>query len=92
MPTFAESVSALLTVYDNCLELLKSFKKSTRAASRGVAVVTTAQSRLKRSLRSDRSRVLRVYHYRLSYIGSLLEEGDSKSSYIFLGMFNSSQS
>ena len=95
MPTFADSVSALLTTYDNCLELLKSFKKRSKTTPGGepdphAAVVTAAQSRLKRSIRSDRSRVSHVYHSRLSRTGSLLERGDSESS-IFLGMLNTAK-
>ncbi|KAJ2901315.1 hypothetical protein MKZ38_001982 [Zalerion maritima] len=87
MASFADGVSTLLTTYDNCLALLKSFKggrkPSGAAASEALdgetVAAVAAQSRLRRSIRSDRTRISRVYSSRLNQSGGLLEKGDARA-------------
>lgn len=82
---FGESVSALLKTYDNCLKLLKAFKRQRededhggRSSSREVAKANKQQSLLKHSLKADRKKVESAYLSRLTAAGSVFEKGDRK--------------
>ncbi|KAI3400168.1 hypothetical protein diail_4053 [Diaporthe ilicicola] len=77
---FGTSVSSLLETYDNCVSLLKVFKRrdkhdDNRKASRA----SDQQALLKHSLKADRKRVERAYSSRLSESGGRFEKGDKKA-------------
>lgn len=79
---FDESVTALLKTYDNCLSLLKAFKRQKRHDGSGRKINSRAsekQALLKRSLRANREKVGRAYSLRVSEAGSQFEKGDCKS-------------
>lgn len=76
---FGASVSALLETYDNCLSLLKAFKRQRKPdGSRKVSKASEQQALLKRSLKADRGKVEKAYSSRLSESGSGFEKGDCK--------------
>ena len=77
---FGDSVAALLDTYSNCLSLLKAFKHH---EGKSELDFDKQQGHLRKSLKSDRASVERVYFTRLSEAGSRLEKGDGKipSSY-----------
>ena len=80
MGEFGANVTALLETYTNCLGLLKAFKRSAADGSdRGslnTITASKAHSRLRKSIRADRTRVSRVYDARLSKVGERFEKGD----------------
>ncbi|KAF3760237.1 hypothetical protein M406DRAFT_243343, partial [Cryphonectria parasitica EP155] len=77
---FDESVSALLLTYDNCLALLKAFKRQKKQdGSRKTTKTSERQALLRRSLRTDRRKVESAYSSRVSVAGSRFEKGDSKA-------------
>ncbi|ROW15421.1 hypothetical protein VPNG_02301 [Cytospora leucostoma] len=77
---FGTSVSALLETFDNCISLLKAFKRPNKDnGSRKVHRSSNQQSLLRHSLKTDRKKVERAYSSRLSEAGSSFEKGDSKS-------------
>lgn len=74
---FGENVSTLLEAYDNCLSLLKAFKRQKKHdGGRKVSKASDQQVLLKRSLKLDRTRVQKAYSSRLSESGSRFEQGD----------------
>lgn len=79
-----ERVSALLETYDNCLSLLKAFKRSTTkdgkktSSSRKAAKTSEQQALLRHSLRTDRKKVERAYSSKVSESGSEFAKGDCK--------------
>lgn len=80
---FGERVSALLETYDNCLALLKAFKRNTdsrdgRKTSRKAAKTSEQQALLRHSLRTDKRKVERAYSSRVSESGSDFARGDGK--------------
>ncbi|CAN8095742.1 unnamed protein product [Discula destructiva] len=76
----AENVSALLETYDNCVSLLKAFKKQRKQdGGHRVSKVDERQALLRRSLKADRKKIHRAYASRVSETGSLFEKGDTKS-------------
>jgi hypothetical protein len=75
---FGDSVKALLDTYANCISLLKAFGRG-RLENGSMVDAHHQHSRLRKSLRSDRSLVERAYSARLSEAGSRLKKGDSKS-------------
>lgn len=86
---FGERVSALLETYDNCLSLLKAFKRSTsskdgKKTSRKLARTREQQALLKHSLRTDRRKVERAYSSRVSESGSEFVKGDCKKKLLIL--------
>lgn len=75
----AENVSALLETYDNCVSLLKAFKKQKKQdPCHRPSKADEKQALLRRSLRADRKKVDRAYASRVNEAGSLFEKGDSK--------------
>lgn len=68
MGEFGNTVDSLLETYSKCLSLLKSLK--------GVNNNDKQPRQLRKSIRSDRSKVRSVYSTRLSVSGSHLEKGD----------------
>ncbi|KAL1851409.1 hypothetical protein Daus18300_012520 [Diaporthe australafricana] len=77
---FGTSVSSLLETYDNCISLLKVFKRRDKQdGNRKVAKASDQQALLKQSLKTDRKRVERAYSSRLSEAGGRFEKGDRKS-------------
>lgn len=77
----AENVSALLETYDNCVSLLKAFKKQKKQdTSRKASKADERQAVLRHSLKADRKKVDRAYASRVSEAGALFEKGDSKSA------------
>lgn len=77
---FGTSVSSLLQTYDNCVSLLKVFKRRDKQdGNRKVAKASDQQALLKHSLKTDRKRVERAYSSRLSESGERFEKGDRKS-------------
>ncbi|KAK7749872.1 hypothetical protein SLS53_000454 [Cytospora paraplurivora] len=77
---FGTSVSALLETFDNCISLLKAFRRPSKDnGSRKVHRSSNQQSLLRHSLKTDRKKVERAYSSRLSEAGSSFEKGDSKS-------------
>ena len=78
---FSASVSALLETYDNCLALLKAFKRRDQdSGGRKVSKANKQQALLKHSLKTDRKKVERAYSLRLSEAGSSFEKGDCKNT------------
>ena len=78
---FGASIRALLDTYANCVSLLKAFGRSSRDDPDGGAEVDPRQrdhSRLRKSLKSDRSLVKRAYSSKLSEWGSRFKEGDGE--------------
>lgn len=74
------SVSSLLETYDNCISLLKAFKRRDKQDdSRKAAKSSDQQALLKHSLKTDRKRVERAYSSRVSESGDRFEKGDSKA-------------
>ncbi|WYZ46476.1 hypothetical protein EsH8_IX_000701 [Colletotrichum jinshuiense] len=69
MGEFGNTVDSLLETYSKCLSLLKSLK--------GVNNNDKQPRQLRKSIRSDRSKVRSVYSTRLSVSGSHLEKGDA---------------
>ncbi|KAJ4424632.1 hypothetical protein N0V82_000764 [Gnomoniopsis sp. IMI 355080] len=76
----AENVSALLEAYDNCVSLLKAFKKQKKQqdVGRRASRADEKQASLRHSLKSDRKKVERAYSSRVAEAGNLFEKGDSK--------------
>lgn len=75
----AENVSALLETYDNCVSLLKAFKKQKKQdVDRRPSKADDKQALLRHSLKSDRKKVERAYSSRVAEAGSPFEKGDSK--------------
>lgn len=72
MGSFGETVASLLDTYTKCLSLLKGLRQDGRPSD--------SQSRLGTSIRSDRSKVRRVYSSKVSVKGRSFEKGDGKSS------------
>ncbi|KAK1978127.1 hypothetical protein LZ30DRAFT_599825 [Colletotrichum cereale] len=68
MAGFGETVESLMETYSKCLSLLKGLK-GTNSSKR--------PRQLRKSIRSDRSKVRSVYSSRLSVAGSDLEKGDA---------------
>lgn len=82
---FSESVSALLETYDNCLKLLKAFKRQreiedngSTSNSRKATKASKQHALLKHSIKGDRKKVERAYSSRLDVAGSVFAKGDSK--------------
>lgn len=76
---FGAGVSALLETYDNCLKLLKAFKRQNKEdGSYKVTKASKQQALLKHSLKADRNKVERAYSSRLSVAGSAFAKGDCK--------------
>ena len=80
MGEFGAGVAALLDTYGKCLNLLKAFKGHSRSPSDDGSELSIAHSRLRKSIRSDRSRVRAAYAARLYREGSRLSRGDCKCS------------
>lgn len=77
---FGTSVSSLLETYDNCISLLKAFKRRDKQdGSRKATKPSDQQALLKRSLKTDRKKVERAYSSRVSESGDRFEKGDSKA-------------
>lgn len=77
---FGTSVSSLLETYDNCISLLKAFKRRDKQdGGRKAAKPSDQQALLKRSLKTDRKRVERAYSSRISESGDRFEKGDEKA-------------
>ncbi|ROV87518.1 hypothetical protein VSDG_09921 [Cytospora chrysosperma] len=77
---FGAGVAALLETYDNCLKLLRAFKRQNKEdGSYKVTKASKQQALLKHSLKSDRKKVERAYASRLSVAGRSFERGDPKS-------------
>ncbi|KAK7708473.1 hypothetical protein SLS64_006575 [Diaporthe eres] len=77
---FGTSVSSLLETYDNCISLLKAFKRRDKGdGSRKTAKSSDQQALLKHSLKTDRKRVERAYSSRISESGGRFEKGDKKA-------------
>lgn len=82
---FGAGVAALLETYDNCLKLLRAFKRQNKEdGSYKVTKASKQQALLKHSLKSDRKKVERAYASRLSVAGRSFERGDRKQ-FIFTG-------
>lgn len=81
----AENVSALLETYDNCVSLLKAFKKQKKQQDIGrkASRADEKQALLRHSLKSDRKKVERAYSSRVAEAGNLFEKGDSKEPFAF---------
>lgn len=78
----AANVSALLETYDNCVSLLKAFKKQKKQdGGRKASKADQTQTLLRHSLRADRKKVDKAYASRVSEAGSLFEKGDSKMTF-----------
>ncbi|KAG8158924.1 hypothetical protein KVR01_011367 [Diaporthe batatas] len=75
------SVSSLLETYDNCISLLKAFKRRDKqdGSSRKGTKSSDQQALLKRSLKTDRKKVERAYSSRVSASGDRFEKGDTKA-------------
>lgn len=74
------SVSSLLETYDNCIKLLKAFKRRNKQdSSRKATKPSDQQALLKRSLKTDRKKVERAYSSRISEAGDRFEKGDTKA-------------
>jgi hypothetical protein len=74
------SVSSLLETYDNCISLLKAFRRRDKQDSgRRATKPSDQQALLKRSLKTDRKKVERAYSSRVSASGDRFEKGDSKA-------------
>lgn len=75
------SVSSLLETYDNCISLLKAFKRRDKqdGSSRKGTKPGDQQALLKRSLKTDRKKVERAYSSRVSASGDRFEKGDTKA-------------
>lgn len=79
---FGESVSSLLETYDNCLALLKAFKRSNKQKdSRKISKASEQQALLRRSLRTNRRKVERAYSSRVSESGSNFVKGDCEKPF-----------
>lgn len=85
--SFTEGVSALLETYENCLKLLKAFKRqrddegnSGGSSSRKTTKADKQQSLLKHSLKGDRKKVERAYASRLEVAGRAFEKGDREQT------------
>ncbi|KAI7784684.1 hypothetical protein LA080_009327 [Diaporthe eres] len=77
---FGTSVSSLLETYDNCISLLKAFKRRDKGdGSRRTAKSSDQQALLKHSLKTDRKRVERAYSSRIAESGDRFEKGDKKA-------------
>lgn len=85
----AENVSALLETYDNCVSLLKAFKKQKKQyGGRRPSKADDKQALLRHSLKADRKKVERAYSSRVSEAGTLFEKGDSKEPFaIFFSIY-----
>lgn len=78
---FGENVSALLETYDNCLSLLKAFKRQKKQdGGRRASRANEQQALLKHSLKTDRRKVERAYSSRLSEAGGRFEQGDCEET------------
>lgn len=76
---FGASVSALLETYDNCLSLLKAFKRQKKQdGGRRISKASDQQALLKHSLKTDRRKVERAYASRVSGSGSRFAQGDGE--------------
>ncbi|KAK4143760.1 uncharacterized protein C8A04DRAFT_12071 [Dichotomopilus funicola] len=75
--SFGDGIKALLDTYANCISLLKAFGHSREED--GAPDAQHRRSRLRRSLRSDRSLVERAYSSRLSESGSRFRKGDVRA-------------
>lgn len=76
------SVSSLLETYDNCISLLKAFKRRDKqdGSRKGKGTKPSdQQALLKRSLKTDRKKVERAYSSRVSASGDRFEKGDTKA-------------
>lgn len=78
MGEFGAGISALLEAYGKCLSLLKAFKGHSRPQDD--SKISDAHSQLRKSIRSDRSRVRAAYTARLYRDGKRLSHGDCKCS------------
>ena len=77
---FGASVSSLLETYDNCISLLKAFRRRDKQdGSRKATKPSDQQALLKRSLKTDRKKVERAFSSRVSESGDRFEKGDSKA-------------
>ena len=76
MGEFGAGVAALLDTYGKCLNLLKAFMGHPRSPSDDGSALSVSQSQLRKSIRSDRSRVRAAYTARLYREGSRLSRGD----------------
>ncbi|KAL2262803.1 hypothetical protein VTK26DRAFT_9442 [Humicola hyalothermophila] len=72
---FADSISALLDTYTNCISLLKAFKHGQKVRSSD----RTQHARLRKSLRLNRSLVARAFSSKLSESGNRLKKGDARA-------------
>ncbi|KAK7434004.1 hypothetical protein CaCOL14_005289 [Colletotrichum acutatum] len=68
MACFGDTIDSLLETYSKCLSLLKGLKGARN---------NKQPRQLRRSIRSDRSKVRSVYSSKLSVAGSHLEKGDA---------------
>ncbi|KAK4251122.1 hypothetical protein C7999DRAFT_11119 [Corynascus novoguineensis] len=75
--SFGDRIQALLDTYANCISLLKAFGRSRQHD--GAADSHQRRSRLRKSLKSDRSLVERTYSLKLSESGSRFQKGDTRA-------------
>jgi hypothetical protein len=77
--SFGDGIRSLLDTYANCISLIKAFGRGREEIQENGPVITqNERSRLRKSLRSDRSLVERTYSSRLSESGSRLSKGDGE--------------
>jgi hypothetical protein len=77
--SFGNGIRSLLDTYANCISLIKAFGRGREEIQENGPVITqNERSRLRKSLRSDRSLVERTYSSRLSKSGSRLSQGDGE--------------
>lgn len=77
----ADNVSALLETYDNCVCLLKAFKRQKKQdGGRRTSRASDQQALLKHSLKTDRRKVERAWSSRRSESGGRFEQGDCKNT------------
>lgn len=82
---FGDNVTALLETYDNCVALLKAFKRQKKQdGGRKAAKINEQQALLKRSLKTDRKKVEAAYASRLSESGGRFEHGDCEDEPSFI--------
>ncbi|KAL2137773.1 hypothetical protein VTI28DRAFT_8317 [Corynascus sepedonium] len=75
--SFGDRIQALLDTYANCISLLKAFGRSRQ--DKGIGDSHQRRSRLRKSLKSDRSLVERTYSSKLSESGSRFQKGDTRA-------------
>ncbi|KAL1842514.1 hypothetical protein VTJ49DRAFT_5120 [Mycothermus thermophilus] len=75
--SFGDAIRALLDTYANCISRLKAFKGGGNGS--GAAPSHNDPSRLRKSLRRDRSLIEQTYSSRLSESGSRLNKGDARA-------------